>query len=217
MNSWNGATENKFIPCAAGAGLAGATCLAVTLYQWPDGNIVVLAAWSSLFSFGVFCAFVLLLSIPAVITTWLEHRAYWRTLRPISASPISEPIIITRPPARDAHAEAWRDYWLAALDYAAQVGGVSYQRTRAFFNNDLQAWKENFAYPLAHAGYTNPVQPSKETLCAPGWTIERIRWSLEAGRTPTPPPHAPPEKFAKQSTAQTVETVGETAVFASEH
>ena len=211
MNS-NHDSKNNFIgECLAGSGLAGAMCLAVAMYQWPGASVIALMAWAVLFSFGVFCGLILILSIPTIVTHWLEHRAYWRALGPREAA-APDPVIIHQPPARDEHAEGWRAYWLAALDYAEQVGGVSCRRMADFFGGDNPTWRECFALPLVRAGCLNPVIHGITTTCAEGWSIEKIRWAIEAGRsTLTPPPFAPPSRFAKQSTVPTVETGAETA------
>jgi len=222
MNSNSNGSKSSFIgECLAGAGLAGAMCLAVAVYQWPSGSVIALVAWAGLFSFGVFCGLILILSIPAVVTHWLEHRAYWRTLAadvPRGTEPTPEPVIIHQPPAPDPHADEWREYWLAALDYAGQVGGVSYRRMADFFGKDNPTWRECFALPMVRAGYIRPIQHGIETTVADGQSVDKVRWALEDRRsTLTHPPFAPPSRFGKQPTQPTVENGAETVVFASEH
>lgn len=115
---------------------------------------------------------------------------------------------------QERHKEKWVDYWVEALKYAEQVGGVSYQRTKDFFAGDNDTWKNCFAIPLIWSGYLNPVKHGKETTPAPGWTMERIRWRLEDRvGLPTPPPFAPPNRFEQQTTRETAKNpqdLGET-------
>ena len=211
--------NNPLTFCFSGAGFAGVVYLSASLYLTPGGQIARVLIQAGLLAAGVFFALLLTVNIPAIVTHWLEHRAYWRTLGPREAT-APDPVIITQPPTPDEHAEAWCAYWLAALDYAGQVGGVSYQRMADFFGNDNPTWRENFALPMVRAGYINPVIQRITTTCTLGWSIEKIRWAIESGRsTLTPPPFAPPSKFGQQATEPTVENSGETGnttVFAAD-
>ena len=187
--------NNPLTFCFSGAGFAGVVYLSASLYLTPGGQIARVLIQAGLLAAGVFFALLLTVNIPAIVTHWLEHRAYWRTLGPREAI-TPEPTIITQSPSRDEHAEAWRAYWLAALDYAGEVGGVSYQRTADFFGNNNPTWRECFALPLVRAGCLNPVIHGITTTCAEGWSVEKIRLKIDGGWAKLEsPPFAPPIRF----------------------
>lgn len=206
-----------WVLCISGAGLAGAIWYSVSNQIYADENKSDLFSQACVFAFITLCILAILVSVPDLVSHFMEHRHYWRSL---AAIPREQP---TRAQQETIHQTPqhrysleWRDYWLKALEYAGDVGGVSFSRMREFFAGDHATWRECFAIPMVRAGYVNPVQPKVETTCTEGWSIEKVKWAVESGHSRlTPLPYLPPSPFEQNKQAEQAKTSDESVVFAS--
>ena len=99
----------------------------------------------------------------------------------------------------------WDSYWLEALEYARAVGSIGYQKMKAFFGGDVVVWRENFAKPFIRAGFVRPIQPGVETTFEDAWSLDKVKWRIEAGTGPAPLPWPPPVAFSGRSAFGTAE------------
>ena len=117
-------------------------------------------------------------------------------------APADTPTLITIDNAPRYKAD-WNSYFLEALEYARAVGSVGYQKTKAFFGNDVVVWRTNFAVPFIRAGIIRPIQPGVETAFEDGLSIDKAVWRVENGTGPTAPPWPPPVAFSGRSASGT--------------
>lgn len=204
--------------CLTGAGLAGAGWLAVATQVWPDAHRSDQFLQAFLFAFIIACAGGIVVSVPDLITHFVEHRNYWRKLSavPDSKQPSQASQETLQQTAQHKYGREWFTYWLAALAYAGEVGGVSFSKTKDFFAGDWLTWRECFIIPLVLAGYANPIQSRKETTLVDGCTLDKIKWSIDGGTSKlTPLPYLPPTPFEQYKAAATANNSEGSVTFAS--
>lgn len=216
MNERNG-VGGLIAICLTGAGFSGAVWLAAQTQLWPNASRAEQFMQAFLFAFIVFCFLSILVNIPGLVTYYLEHKSYWRKL---SAVPDPKPSQASQETLQQTpqhkYGREWFAYWLAALAYAQEVGGVSFSKTKDFFAGDWATWRECFAGPMMWADYIQAIVRRKETILADDWTIDKIRWAIEGGVSRLAPlPYPPPTPFEQYKAAQTANNSEGITTFAS--
>ena len=122
------------------------------------------------------------------------------------------------PKATTIYSEAWRLYWIEFFGYAKDCGGITYDKTAAFFGGNrtsgLETWREVIA-PFIRDGIVTAVVERKTTNFLPGFSIDVVLALLNSGRgieAKYIPPYPPPTPFeGKQTDSRTSTKQAETS------